>query len=345
MIDILLTSAVLLLLAAAIFPQNKPDDGTFFLKKEYTSWLMGLCAIVVIMVHFSEPYQNPLQDLIGSFAFVAVMFFFLISAYGMQYSVEHKPDYLKHFWRNRLVSLVTPCIIINIFRFAYYSLTRGQAEWRELLHLYGYVLVLLQYCLLFFVVIAIARKTNLRQHWITDALLISGVASSSLYIYLSTDDHAISADLGWCYERWGLIFGLLLYRFRQPITRWLNDKRIQKTAVMLITCLILGVAYLKWKQEWFYGEFCLKIILGLAIITFTFLLTQKRAFGNRFSHFLSSISYEVYLSHGFVMAVLAEWWPGMRSGLFVLLTFAATFIFSFLVHAISSRLVKRWRTK
>ncbi len=84
MIDILLTSAVLLLLAAAIFPQNKPDDGTFFLKKEYTSWLMGLCAIVVVMVHFSEPYQNPLQDLIGSFAFVAVMFFFLISAYGMQ---------------------------------------------------------------------------------------------------------------------------------------------------------------------------------------------------------------------------------------------------------------------
>lgn len=114
---------------------------------------------------------------------------------------------------------------------------------------------------------------------------------------------------------------------------------------MLITCLILGAAYLKWKKEWFYGEFCLKIILGLAIITFTFLLTQKRAFGNRFSHFLSSISYEVYLSHGFVMTVLAEWWPGMRSGLFVLLTFAATFIFSFLVHAISSRLVKRWRTK
>lgn len=99
MIDILLTSAVLVLLAVAIFPQNKPDDGTFFLKKEYTSWLMGLCAIVVVMVHFSEPYQNPLQDLIGSFAFVAVMFFFLISAFGMQYSVERKPDYLRHFWR------------------------------------------------------------------------------------------------------------------------------------------------------------------------------------------------------------------------------------------------------
>ena len=121
----------------------------------------------------------------------------------------------------------------------------------ELLHLYSYVLVLLQYCLLFFVVMVIAQKTGFRQHWLTDLLLASGVVLSSLYIYLSTDDHAVSANLGWCYERWGLIFGLLLYRFRQPITRWLNDKRKQKIAVMLIICLILGFTYLKWKKDMF----------------------------------------------------------------------------------------------
>ena len=73
-----------------------------------SSTLKAISCIVVIMVHFKEGHQNFAQDAIGSFAYVAVTIFFLLSGYGMTYSIEHKTGYLKHFWRDRFSSIIIP---------------------------------------------------------------------------------------------------------------------------------------------------------------------------------------------------------------------------------------------
>lgn len=80
---------------------NKKDDNAFF-GKDYTTELKGLCCLIVIYVHVPVAYRNPIQDAIGSFAYICVTLFFLISAYGMMLSAERKEEYLRHFWRNRL---------------------------------------------------------------------------------------------------------------------------------------------------------------------------------------------------------------------------------------------------
>ena len=54
-----------------------PVDNPQFMNKSSSDTLKGLCAMVVVMVHFPEAYQNTLQDAIGSFGYVAVTFFFL----------------------------------------------------------------------------------------------------------------------------------------------------------------------------------------------------------------------------------------------------------------------------
>ena len=82
------------------------NDAEDLFSKDYTTVLKGICCIIVVMVHVKDGFQNPLQDAIGSFGFVCVTLFFMVSAYGMQLSVEHKADYLRHFWRNRLLSLL-----------------------------------------------------------------------------------------------------------------------------------------------------------------------------------------------------------------------------------------------
>lgn len=105
----------------ALYPNN---DNAF--DKESTHFLKGLCAIIVVMVHFPADKTNPLQDAIGSFAYIAVTFFFFVSAYGMQYSIDNNPNYLKKFWRNRLGSLLVPMLIVNVLTFIYLQI--GEAK-------------------------------------------------------------------------------------------------------------------------------------------------------------------------------------------------------------------------
>lgn len=66
-----------------------------------------------------------------------------------------------------------------------------------------------------------------------------------------------------------------------------------------VLSLVLGVAYLYFKTVFFWGEYLLKVVLGVVLITLLFILSSKRTLGNRVADYLGDISYEVYLSHGF----------------------------------------------
>ncbi len=209
----------------------------------------------------------------------------------------------------------------------------------SLIQINGYVKILLEYCLLFYVVMLMKSVFNLKNFWITDIVLIIGIVGSSLYLYLTKNHEAFSAQLGWCYERYGLLWGLLLYRFFSRCLKWLNSNRLKKIVFFMIISLILGLAYLRFKNEWFYGEYLLKIILGIFVIVFIFLISQRRTFFNRMNQFLGDISFEIYLSHGFVMGILVHSFPTLRSGLFLILTVIITIFFSFIAHIIAKRII------
>lgn len=305
--------------------------------------MKGVCCIIVVMVHIPAGFQNPVQDAIGSFAFVGVTLFFMVSAYGMQLSAERKPAYLKHFWRNRLLALLVPCLLINLCVCFINWMLHGSASLNVLWKINNYVVVLLVYCLWFYVVMFFKEKLSISHTWITDALLAGGVVVSSLYSYVCAGGSEVSAAMGWCYERYGLVWGLLFYRFMPSVKRWLSGKRLLKAAIFLLLSLSLGLLYLRYKTLYFYGEYLLKVALGLAIIVWMLLVTVKRQFGNKMSLYLGNISYEVYLSHGFVMAVLAVLAPGIPSGVFILLTYVVTILFAAVVSMAAKRIVSHFR--
>ena len=237
----------------------------------------------------------------------------MISAYGMQTSIFKKgPGYLNHFWRNRLISLLVPCLLINVCSVTYASLkTQSFVGLEKLFSINGYVIVLLQYCVLFFVVETIKEKAKWKFNEIP--LLAMGVVASSLLIYLPASDYSNSAQLGWCFERIGLVWGLLLFAFFPKIVNWMNEKYVFKTIIACLLSLGFGLAYLANKTVWFWGEYCLKIILGFTIILFVLLLTKNRSFGNIFINHLGNISYEIYLSHGLIMGIVAYLFPHLSS--------------------------------
>jgi hypothetical protein len=100
---------------------------------------------------------------------------------------------------------------------------------------------------------------------LTDWVLIAGVTISSLYLYFFVEAD-VSAQAGWCFERMGLAWGVLLYRHYERIVAWMDKYRLAKVIILTIVCGILGIAYLKYKLVYFlmvqiYSKFVEKTII------------------------------------------------------------------------------------
>lgn len=344
MLNYILTILIpLIAIIAGGYKNVKKSNAEDLFSKNYTSVLKGICCIIVVMVHVRDGYKNSLQDAIGSFAYVCVTLFFMISAYGMQLSVEKKTDYIKHFWRNRLLALLIPCLFINIFSSLLFGLLDNCINFNQVWYINNYVLVLLEYCLWFYIIMKLQKKLSISKTWIIDIMLISGVLVSSLISFFIYEGHFGSNLTSWRCERFGLIWGLLFYRYIPLIKRFLIHKRLYKTILFTLLCMIFGIMYLRFKSVYFWGEYILKIILGLVIIVWMMLLTVKRQFGNRFSFWLGKISYEVYLLHTIVMFAIIKVSNNLSSGLFILITYIFTLIISTIINWCSNKVIKKLR--
>lgn len=333
-----------ILMGGVVLLTEKRHTGNFFLSKDYTAILKGICCLIVVYVHIDKDFGNPLQDMIGSFAYVCVTVFFLFSAYGMLKSVENKKTYLQTFWKNRLVALLIPCLLINMIAYGLKRINCGISDLSILYKLNAYVIVLLQWCVWFYIIERCKIKWFREKQYLADALLIAGVTASSICLYTFSKAEN-SAQMGWCYERMGLIWGVLLYRNYDKIVAWMNSKREIKIAVMFLVGGILGVLYLKYKLVYFWGAYLLKVVLGLLLITLLFTTTSNGRFGNKFGLWLGSISYEVYLSHGIVMSNLAIYFPKTaNTGWFILTTVMTTIALSACLHSIGSPIIKKLRS-
>ena len=338
--NVFLTSLLVVALFVSILWKSVPKEGPFSFDKNFTGVLKGASAIIVVFVHVPGVFQNSVQRMVMSFGFVAVTIFFMISAYGMQYSINRAGGkYLSHFWRNRLASLLIPCFLINLFGILFRA-CKGQdySFVDSLISLPAYVWVLLQYCLIFFAVMYCQLKWKLKP-LICHVAMVLAVVASSLCLYLFSPDAENSAEMGWCYERMGLVWGLLLFLSFSKIEKYMDSRWRQKTIILAALSLVFGVVYVANKTVWFYGEYLLKIVLGLVIIAFILFLTRKRNFGNAAINHLGNISYEIYLSHDMIMKTMAFFLPTISSGTFLLLSFTSIIIFSTIVHKISSKMV------
>ncbi len=324
---------------------NVKSQKNSFFDKTYTNVLKGLASIIVIYVHVWPAYGNKVQDTIGCFAYVCVTFFFLVSAYGMMLSVEKKSKYLKSFWRNRLLALLIPCLLINIVNVGFKTLWNSEFNIIALLNINSYIVVLLQWCAWFYVVEWMHKLFFPEKKFWADCLLIGGVVVSSLCLYFFTDAE-LSSQSGWCFERMGLVWGVLLYRYFDNVVAWMNKHQYAKVLVLFILGIVLGVAYLKFKFVYFLGAYLLKIVLGFVLLLLLFTSTCRMNIGcNPVSQWLGNISYEVYLSHGVIMGLLAHYFPHLESGIHIFLTIVCTFVLSTIVHYVGNPIVNQLRKK
>ena len=140
----------------------------------------------------------------------------------------------------------------------------------------------------------------------------------------------------WPTEILGFAYGILAASHTELIKRWIGGRWLRNTLLWLSLSLILGVSYLKYKPVEFFGDYCLKILLGMAILSFMFRFLFRFRLGNKINAFLSNISYEVYILHRSVFSLLT--WlggPDFNSGAFVVASIALTIALAYLLHRLT----------
>lgn len=312
-----------------------------FWSLDYTKTLKGVFCLIVVLVHVPVDYQNRVQDMVGSFAYIGVTFFFMASAYGLKYGYEHKKDYLSKFWRNRIAALLIPAILANAVIYAANWIVLGQTGGRLLSKLFaidGWVQVLLLFYLFFYVVYRMfPRKKN---SLLRDAVVCGLVMAVSLIDKLTP----LKIVKIWPTECLGFVYGILFARYVDDVKKFAEKRNpIFGSVVLLVLSLVLGVLYLKFKTAYFIGDYVLKIILGVVILAFLFCVTSKFKIGNKVSFFLGTISYEVYIVHGAVFKLLEQVDLVMESGVYIYLSIMLTVSLATIIHFASRPMIRMVR--
>ena len=329
-----ITYALVTLWGVRYFP-----DKDSFLSKEDAGFLRALWCIIVILVHVPAIFQNPIQDMLGSFAYIGVTFFFLTSGFGLKYSVAHKEGYMKHFWRRRLPGLLVPAAIICVVIIVALTILGSSAYWSFIYNSICWVFVLLvlyvAFWLVYRVIPALFRLSDGRWQDVTICLIV--VAFSLIDRFTS-----FKVTLIWVVEPLGFAYGVIAACHIEKIKRRIGEKWLLKTLILLVLSLALGVAYLKFKYVPVAGDYIIKILLGIAITMLIFQALGRIKVGNRVNRFIGNISYEVFLAHGFVlnmMALVFRKHPDM-SGPYICACILATILLAAVVNRLS-RLITR----
>lgn len=342
MITYLLTSAIFVIFFVALLTRTSKTKSPDFFSKDYTTICKALACLVVVYVHVPPMFSNPVQNAVSSFGYVGVTCFFMISAYGMQFCIDNKNGYIVSFWRNRLSALLIPSLLVNVAGVVLTFILTRMFALQSLVSIHNYVKVLLVYCLLFYVICKLSKRINFvrrNAEWI----LIFAVLASSLYDYFNNLGMANSAAVFWPYERMGLVWGILLYKFRNQIEQFFKFHRIKKIVLFLVISVVLGVSYLMFKHCVFWGEYLLKIVLGFVILFFALITTYGLTFKSAFCRLIGNISFEIYLAHGMVMKTIQTLCGDLSSGLFIFLAILFTIVLALILNTIAKPLVKACR--
>ena len=209
----------------------------------------------------------------------------------------------------------------------------NQITFWNIININAWVRVLLLYYIIFWIVKIIPES------------FVGGGNSKDVIIctvimLISLTGRLINRDLPlWFTESYGFIYGIVLYDFMDKFMEWIDKKWKIKISLIFLISVMLGVLYIRFKPIDFWGDYCLKIILGASLSLLILMVIRRFEIGNATLSFLGSISYEVYLIHGTVFAFVTLIYPSLDSGIFIILSIAITLAVAVIINRISQMLL------
>lgn len=236
------------------------DTCNDFFDKNWSLVLKGLCCIVVILVHIPNEHSTRLQSMMGSFAFVAVTVFFMISGYGLSVNRNRK-GYMQHFWRNRMVTLIVPMLLTNIVA-EVVNLISGVTDHivYNLFAVNGFV-VMITAC---YVIFYIANQFKSLNEHMKSIITCLGILVLSILAFLFENHIPFTV---WPVPCLGFIYGILIADHRTQIIEVLNKQKIvdAKTILLILASIVIGGGVCESKAYILLGRLCVESMPGNCI--------------------------------------------------------------------------------
>ena len=304
------------------------DVENSFTDKKQAGVIKGICCIIVVLVHIPVEHGNIIQDVIGSLGYICVTIFFLLSAYGLKYSVKNKKDYLKNFIRNRILVIYIPFVIANII----WELVLKDNGF-DILRVIGLRGVSFVSELIIFYVLFYLVYKNIKDSKKADVLMIILVIIISIIAYF--------LNVRWYIEPLGFAYGIIIFNFLSKINKISEKHWGIKILFLLTISAILGLVYIKMKNVEFINHF-IKIILAIAIISFAIVLFRRVRIYNKILEILGKISYEVFLLHVIVINMLMD--LPVSSGWYIGMVLIVTVISSYFMNIVDVKISNKLKT-
>ncbi len=339
MTDLIITALILLIIGAFVIYKVQFQEAETVFDIDRTLALDFIFSIVIIFVHIPEQYQNCLSDFVGSFAYIGVSFFCMKAAYGVKYSYDNKENYLKKFWNVRLKKILLPLLVVCIISFIYcfYNSNFNMFCLFYYDNIYGWIRVLLLFYIEFYLVYIGTEKVG-------NAILIKyrDAFLALLIISQSIMDYTLHYNLikGWNIERIGFVIGIILYNNKATIKKYIVNNWNRKIILFLISTLLFGGLYLKFKESGFVGSYLIRGGLETTFLILIITIILKVKFQNRLIKIGGGIAYNIYVCHPLVFIILCGVCRKITSGAFIGCTIVLTAILSYIISLIQRKLVK-----
>ena len=315
--------------------QYCPEGNRNFFDINNTKAMRGLWCLIVVLVHTPAQYRNNIQDMLGSFAYIGVTFFFMTSAFGLTKKSGKEQKSVGFFWRNRLPKLLVPQLMVNVLVALLFLIFFGdQISFLYLFRIGKWVRWLLVCYFLFWAAHLLVKDPKRRKA----AVCVAVVIFSAVVYCLKTV--GIITDTVWTTEIYGFVWGVLLSVCYDEVKTRCNKKWLFKCVLSGCVAMGLGLMYLKCKTIVFFGDYALKIGLGLSIIAFVLILNTRINIQNKVTLFLGEVSYEVYLIHSYVFSFVSRVCEDLSSGPYILMCLVGTVLSAAVVHFISKKVLK-----
>lgn len=343
---IVIIALIILIAGIRYSGKDKYFENNFSLSQ--TRALKGLCAVYVVFHHLC----TYMADYFPSFyafkylGFLMVGGFFMISGYGLMYGAINKPDYLNGFFKKRILSILVPYYIINIFYLLANRISGALTKTYVIKSLFGFNLWYVSAILILYIGFYLCFRLFGKNRGMIAISIYTILYMSVMYI-LYTFCGFTSLGYWWYNSVICFVIGIW-YCFTKNRADALLKRHYY--SALIISFALMAVTY--YYTSLHFNEsipllLTAEIVCSACFAVFILLLSMKFQIGNPVLNICGDLSLEIYLSHALFIFAL-------RSGinafgitfnvennyLYLILIIVCSFIFSYAVHLLSKTVLK-----
>lgn len=308
---------------------NKTNDP---FEQKQTLALRGISAIEIMIGHVGLATGSVVLYPNRKAGILFVGIFFLLSGYGVAYSTEHKPDYLKHFLLNRAVKILLPAYFVKIVMTIIDYTLRNTGE-PLTLRLGNFFISLNWYVweqLFFYFVFWIAYKVAPKYTEIIVGI-VSVVFVGVAYIQ--------GMDNPWYGSSLCFVLGLCFYKFEKRNVKCTGARYFILVGGFALVLSVSMAAFFLLGNDSLLGNPIARNIASVSFSVITVMLLHNFRVANYVSVLLGKCSYEIFLIHPYILSILRKL-PVESMVLLGILTVLLTLILAYFMHLLTEKLTR-----